>query len=138
MEEAQTLNDVSTDELLKQAQEVAESNAKRSPEDLAASFFVQHYPTYKMLMGRLNRKDALRLADALVAWPLEIEKPKFVNSDGYNAFRLGLQLIDCKMVMRNAVEMENLQNIIDEQQETMVQSSEENKAVNNEGEIQNG
>ena len=135
MEEAKSLNDVSTEDLIKDAQEVAEANAKRSPEDLAASFFMQYYPSYRMLLGKLNRKDAMRLANALVAWPLEIETPKFVNNDGYTAFRLGLQLIDCKMVMRNAVEMENMQNVIYENQENVVQSSVENEAEqHNEGE----
>lgn len=138
MEEAKQVNDISQEELIKDAQEVAELNAKRSPEEIAAGFFMQYYPSYKVLLGKLNRKDAMRLADALVAWPLEVEKPKFANSDGYTAFRLGLQLLDCKMVMRNVVEMENMQNAIDETQQSMVESTVENKADNNEGEKTNG
>lgn len=138
VEEAKQVNDISQEELIKDAQEVAELNAKRSPEEIAAGFFMQYYPSYKVLLGKLNRKDAMRLADALVAWPLEVEKPKFANSDGYTAFRLGLQLLDCKMVMRNVVEMENMQNAIDETQQSMVESTVENKADNNEGEKTNG
>lgn len=139
MEEAKSLNDVSTEELVKEAQDVAEANAKRSPEEIAASFFMQYYPSYKNLLGKLNRKDAVRLADALVAWPLEVETPKFANRDGHIAFRLGLQLIDCKMVMRNVVEMENMQNAIDEVQGDVIQSaSVENEAVTDKGENENG
>lgn len=138
METAKNVSDVSVEELNKEAQEVAESNAKRNPEEIAAGFFMQYYPSYKVLLGKLNRKDAVRLADALVAWPLEIEKPKFVNSDGHTAFRLALQLLDCKMVMRNVVEMENIQNAIDETQNSMVESTVENEANNNEGEKTNG
>lgn len=139
MEEVKQVNDISQEELIKEAQDVAEANAKRSPEEIAAGFFMQYYPSYKALMGRLNRKDAVRLADALVAWPLEIENPKFANSDGHTAFRLGLQLLDCKMVMRNVVEMENMQNAIDETQNSVVESSVDNEAVNNdEGEKVNG
>lgn len=138
MEQAKQLSEVSQEELIKEAQEVAEANAKRNPEEIAASFFMQYYPSYKNLMGKLNRKDAVRLADALVAWPLEIENPKFANSDGHIAFRLGLQLIDCKMVMRNVVEMENMQNAVDETQSSVLESSVDNEAVNNEGEKTNG
>ncbi len=138
MEEAKLLTDVSSDELIKEAQDVAETNAKRSPEEIAAGFFMQYYPSYKTLLGKLNRKDAMRLADALVAWPLEVESPKFANKDAHIAFRLGLQLMDCKMVMRNVVEMENMQNLIDEQQGNMVQSSVNNEAVTDKGENENG
>lgn len=138
VEEAKQLQDVSPEELAQQGQEVAEANAKRSPEEIAASFFMQYYPSYKLLMGRLNRKDAVRLADALVAWPLEVETPKFANKDGHTAFRLGLQLIDCKMVMRNVIEMEYMQNLIDEKAGDMVQSPVENEAVTDEGENKNG
>lgn len=138
VEEAKNLQEVSPEELVKQGQEVAEANAKRSPEEIAASFFVQYYPSYKTLMGRLNRKDAVRLADSLVAWPLEVETPKFANKDAHTAFRLGLQLIDCKMVMRNVVEMEYMQSLLDEQSGDMVQSPVENETVTDKGENENG
>lgn len=115
MEEAQLVSEVNNEELVNELQEVAEANAKRNPEEIAAGFFMQYYPSYKVLLGRLNRKDAVRLADALVAWPLEIQTPKFANSEGDIAFRLGLQLIDCKMIMRNALEMEAMQEAANKQ-----------------------
>lgn len=130
--------ELSQEELLKQAQEVAEANASRSPEEIAANFFAEYYPSYKILVEKLNRKDAVRLADALVAWPLEIQTPKFADNDGYNAFRLALPLIDCKMIMRNAVEMENMQNAIDNQSVDLIQSTEENEVQKTEGETENG
>lgn len=139
MEHTESVADnISQDELLQQAQDVAETNATRSPEEIAANFFAQYYPLYKTLVEKLNRKDAVRLADALVAWPLEIQNPKFANGDAYQAFRIGLPLIDCKMIMRNVVEMENMQNALDDQSEDMVQSSEQNEVENNEGENENG
>lgn len=133
-----TATDISQEELLQEVQDVAQMNANRSPEEIAANFFAEYYPPYKILIEKLNRKDALRLADALVAWPLEVQNPKFASSDGYNAFRLALSLIDCKMIMRSAVEMENMQNALDNQSEDMVQSSEENGIENNKGETENG
>jgi hypothetical protein len=108
------MEELNTAQLVQEGQEVAQANANRKPEDIAASFFSQYYPSYKALLGRLSKKEATRLADALVAWPLEIETPKFADDNGRTAFRLGIQLIDCKMVMRNVIEMENMENVVDE------------------------
>lgn len=130
VQNARPLNEVSQEELAKEGQDVFQANLKRSPEEIAAGFFMQYYPVFKNALGNLNRKDALRLADALVAWPIEMQTVKFANSNGNNAFRLGIQLIDCKMIMRNVVEMENIQNAINEVQE--------NNAVTDKGENENG
>jgi hypothetical protein len=49
-----------------------------------------------------------------------------------------LQLIDCKMIMRNVVEMEYMQSLLDEQSGDMVKSPVENEAVTDKGENENG
>ncbi len=123
-------------EVQQQIDTIAENNAKLSPEEIAANFFRQHYPSYKVLIGKLNKKDALRLADALVGWPLEVSDPNFYSKDAKHAFLIANQLLDCKLIMRSAVELELMDKALAEKN-----ASEQIDANNDnviEGEIDNG
>ena len=135
MEEARDVKDVSQEELITQGQEVAEANAQRAPEEIAATIFSAYYPSYRVLLGKLNKKDAMRLADALVAWPLEIEQPRFHDKkNGDLAFRLGIQLLSAKNVMASVVQMEQYNQSLAIQASGDEQSSPNNDAVNEQGE----
>lgn len=119
------------------AEEVANNNANRNPEDIAATFFKGYYPMYKQLLRKLNKKDALRLADSLVAWPLEMDEPNFFSKEAKQAFWIANQLIDCKLVMRSSVEMELITKANENQNVDAETSTNNNDAVN-EGETDNG
>lgn len=131
------LTNIEINDVQQVTETAAIANANQSPEDIAANFFKAYYPTYKLLVGKLNKKDAVRLADALVAWPLEIDNPKFFNDEAKRAFWIANQLIDCKLIMRSAVEIEQMQNSVDESVTAEEPVVLNNDAVN-EGENNNG
>jgi hypothetical protein len=118
-------------------EEMAENNANRNPEDIAATFFKAYYPSYKLLVKKLNKKDAVRLADALVAWPLEMDEPNFFSKEAKQAFWIANQLIDCKLVMRSSDEMD-LMTKANETQNADAETSANNNDAVNEGETDNG
>ena len=115
------------DEAIKAVEDVANNNANLAPEEIAATFFKNYYPTYKLLISKLNKKDAIRLSDALIGWPLEVDEPKFFNNDAKRAFWIGNQLLDCKLIMRSAVEID-----------AMTKAAQTNNDAVTEGENSNG
>jgi hypothetical protein len=125
-------------EIQTEIENIAENNAKMSPEEIAASFFKQHYPSYKLLISKLNKKDALRLADALVGWPLEVTDPNFFSKNAKHAFIIANQLLDCKLIMRSAVELELMNKALTEKNTEEETSTVDNDNVIEEGEIDNG
>ena len=78
------------------------------PEDVAAHFFQIYYPGYVSLLGTLSNKDARRVAQHVVQWPLEDQYPDFHSNEAKQAFQLGIRLLDCKMIMKGVVEMERV------------------------------
>lgn len=128
---------IQQENLAETTEQIASNNASMEPENIAANFFKTYYPTYKLLIGKLNKKDAVRLADALVAWPLEVETPKFFNDEANRAFWIANQLIDCKLIMRSAVEIDQMQKSFNENAATEMEVANNNDAVN-EGENTNG
>lgn len=124
------------DEAIKAVEDVANNNANLAPEEIAATFFKNYYPTYKLLISKLNRKDAIRLADALIGWPLEMNEPKFFNDEGKRAFWIANQLLDCKLVMRSAVEIDLINQA--EKQKADAETSVDNNDAVTEGENTNG
>jgi hypothetical protein len=87
-------------------QEALDRYNNTNPADLAAQFFQMLYPEFRRRVSGLSNKDARRLALALVQYPLEDNDPHFHSSDAKQAFSLGLQLIDAKLIMRETVHME--------------------------------
>lgn len=77
-------------------------------EDVAAHFFQMYYPIYVNLLAGLSNKDARRVAEHVVQWPLEDAYPKFTSDQAKQAFQLGIRLVDCKMIMKGVFEMERL------------------------------
>lgn len=83
-------------------------------EDVAAHFFQMYYPIYNQLLSGLSNKDARRVAQHVVQWPLEDENPKFNDKKAEQAFQVGIRLIDCKMIMRTFVEMERQKELTEQ------------------------
>lgn len=119
-----------TQEIVQEAEkiseEIAQNNANLSPEEIAATFFKNYYPTYKLLIGKLNKKDAVRLADALIGWPLEVDEPKFFNNDAKKAFWIGNQLLDCKLIMRSAVELDAMSKAVQTNNDAVTEGENSN------------
>lgn len=106
-------------ELVRKHEEAAlEAASKLSPADQASIFFQNFYPMFKSRLSALSNKDARRVIDAIVQWPLEEENPKFNSNTAEEVFVLGTRLLDAKMIMRNVVELEQMQKALDKQNET--------------------
>lgn len=86
---------------IKHAQEI-------DPGKAAAAYFIQLWPLYQARVRTLSNKEARRVCEAVVQWPLEDEKPKFSTQEGVEAFNLGVKLIDCKTIIRDAYELQRL------------------------------
>lgn len=127
--------------------QIAESNAtvmadklqqQIKPEQAAEMVFKYYWPQYKSLVSSLSNKDARRLNEALVGYPLEVTNKNFFSKEAKEAFALAKTLMDAKFVIAQAVlgdairELETKTN-----EETTVVSSETNETVN-EGETVNG
>lgn len=98
-------------QLIGQFQEMQEN---MPVEDVAAHFFQMYYPIYRQLLSGLSNKDARRVAEHVVQWPLEDENPKFNDEKAKQAFQVGVRLIDCKMIMKTFVEMERHKEIMEQ------------------------
>jgi hypothetical protein len=130
MNGAKMSENTETQEIVQEAEkiseEIAQNNANLSPEEIAATFFKNYYPTYKLLIGKLNKKDAVRLADALIGWPLEVDEPKFFNNDAKKAFWIGNQLLDCKLIMRSAVELDAMSKAVQTNNDAVTEGENSN------------
>ena len=119
------------------AQEEADIKHAREmdPGKAAASYFMQLWPLYQARVRTLSNKEARRVCEAVVQWPLEDEKPRFNTQEGLEAFNLGVKLIDCKTVIRDAYELQRLnREVAADEVRNDVQTVEQvfEKSVNNE------
>ena len=97
-------------ELIKKHEEQALNSVNRmSPADISAVFFQNYYPMFKQALSTLSNKEARRVIDALVQWPLEDANPLFKTKEAQTVFALGIRLIDAKTIMRDTVELEQMQ-----------------------------
>lgn len=107
--DTRTPEQIEQDLIKKHEQQALDAVNKMAPADIAASFFQQFYPLFKMRLAALSNKDARRVIDALVQWPLEDSNPKFNSDTAKEVFGLGIRLIDAKTIMRDTVEMEQIE-----------------------------
>lgn len=127
--------------------QIAESNAnvmadklqqQIKPEQAAEMVFRHYWPQYQRLVSNLSNKDARRLNEAVVGYPLEVTSKNFFSKEAKEAFALAKTLMDAKFILQQKViqeaigELENKTN-----EETTMVSSETNEVVN-EGETVNG
>jgi len=111
-------------ELLEQFKEMQD---KMPPEDVAAHFFRMYFPIYQGLLSGLSNKDARRVAEHVVQWPLEDEHPTFSSTQGKQAWQVGIRLIDCKMIMKGVFEMERLKEAQDNVAQTAADKEQAEK-----------
>lgn len=107
--------------LIEQARKEFE-NAK--PEDVATRFFEMYYPLFKGYLSGLSNKDARRLADHLVQYPLKDQNPKFNDDKAREAFQIGQRLLEAKRIMANVVHLENMQEQLDAKQKAAAEAVE--------------
>lgn len=104
-------------EFLKKQETDALNAAKNmKPEDLAAQGFGMFLPLYFQHVSRLSNKEARRVLEHLVEYPLHSKEMKFSTEDGRAAFALGQRLLECKNIMIATIEIEKLQKQMDEKQ----------------------
>lgn len=122
--------------------EVAQSNAERmateaqnnlQPDEAASMVFKYYWPQYKSLVSKLSNKDARRLNEAVVGFPLEVTDKNFYSKEAKEAFKLAKTLMDAKFILQQKVIREAINQI--ESGETTVESPTNNQ-TENEGEKQ--
>lgn len=120
--------------------EVAQSNAERmateaqnnlQPDEAASMVFKYYWPQYKSLVSKLSNKDARRLNEAVVGFPLEVTDKNFYSTEAKEAFKLAKTLMDAKFILQQKVIREAINQI--ESGETTVESPTNNQ-TENEGE----
>ena len=127
--------------------QVAESNAgvmadklqqQIKPEQAAEMVFKYYWPQYQRLVSTLSNKDARRLNEAVVGYPLEVTSKNFFSKEAKEAFALAKTLMDAKFIIQQKVIQEAIGELeAKTNEETTVVSSETNETVI-EGEIANG
>jgi hypothetical protein len=127
--------------------QIAESNAtvmadklqqQIKPEQAAEMVFRYYWPQYQRLVATLSNKDARRLNEAVVGYPLEVTNKNFFSKEAKEAFALAKTLMDAKFIIQQKVIQEAIGELETKtNEETTVVSSEKNETVN-EGETVNG
>lgn len=93
-----------TDQLMAQQDSI-------KPERAAELVFRYYFPQYQKLISFLGNKDARRLNESLVGYPLEIQNPKFHSDDAKKAFELAKILLDAKFVLQQKALSDKLQEL---------------------------
>ena len=129
-----------------QVEQVAEANAnvmaeklqkEIKPEQAAEMVFRYYWPQYQRLVSSLSNKDARRLNEAVVGYPLEVTNKNFFSKEAKEAFALAKTLMDAKFILQQRVIQDAIGELENKNEETTVVSSETNETVN-EGENVNG
>lgn len=93
------------------AVEMAEKNAevlaeklqeKIKPEQAAGMVFQYYWPQYKNLVSTLSNKDARRLNEAVIGYPLEVLNKNFFSKEAKEAFHLAKVLLDAKFILQQS------------------------------------
>lgn len=109
-----------TEQLIKQTQD----NLK--PDEAASMVFKYYWPQYRTLVSKLSNKDARRLNEAVVGFPLEVTDKNFYSTDAKEAFKLAKTLMDAKFILQQKVISEAIGKL------------ETNNEIENEGANNNG
>lgn len=114
-----------TDQLIKETQE----NLK--PDEAASMVFKYYWPQYRMLVSKLSNKDARRLNEAVVGFPLEVIDKNFFSKEAKEAFKLAKTLMDAKFILQQKVIGEAISKLETKPEDATVVSS--NNETENEG-----
>lgn len=104
-----------------------------APDQAATMVFKYYWPMYKKLVSKLSNKDARRLNEAVVGYPLEVLDKNFYSKEAKEAFKLAKALMDAKFVLQQKVLAEAIQQNEANEGETTVESPA-NTNTENEGE----
>ncbi len=111
-----------TNEMLEQAKQ----NIK--PEQAAELVYRYYWPRYKSLVSNLSNKDARRLNEAVIGYPLEVTTKNFFSKEAKEAFSLAKTLLDAKFLLQHKV----LTDKIKELEESEMAKVEEQKTPKSE------
>jgi hypothetical protein len=107
------------------------------PDQAASMVFQYYWPQYRSLVSKLSNKDARRLNEALVGFPLEVTDKNFYSTEAKEAFKLAKTLMDAKFILQQKVITEAINKLENKEGDTTVVSQSNNETVN-EGETVNG
>jgi len=82
-----------TNELLQQQQSI-------EPDKAASMVFKYYWPQYKLATSKLSNKDAKRLNQAIIGYPLEVIETNFYSKDAKEAFSLAKVLLDARFILQ--------------------------------------
>lgn len=107
-------------EVVESLPSLSEENRKQAaPEDVATYDFQQLLPKYKHAIKYLGKNSAQRVLSALIEYPLETQNPPLIGADEKTAFYYGVQLLDVRHVIWNALlKMQNEKSAVAEKEET--------------------
>jgi len=109
-----------TDNLIKQTQE------NLTADQAASMVFKYYWPQYQLLVSKLSNKDARRLNEAVVGFPLEVVDKNFYSTEAKEAFKLAKTLMDAKFILQQKVLSDAINTLETKQEETVVESSSNN------------
>jgi hypothetical protein len=104
------------------------------PDQAASMVFQYYWPQYRSLVSKLSNKDARRLNEALVGFPLEVTDKNFYSTDAKEAFKLAKTLMDAKFILQQKVIAEAINTLENKNEGETTVESPANNQTENEGE----
>lgn len=132
-----------SDQIQQAVDETAASNAEVlankmqeqiKPDQAASMVFQYYWPQYRSLVSKLSNKDARRLNEALVGFPLEVTDKNFYSTDAKEAFKLAKTLMDAKFILQQKVISEAINTLENKNEGETTVESPANNQTENEGE----
>jgi len=132
-----------SDQIQQAVDETAASNAEVlankmqeqiKPDQAASMVFQYYWPQYRSLVSKLSNKDARRLNEALVGFPLEVTDKNFYSTDAKEAFKLAKTLMDAKFILQQKVIGEAINQLENKNEGETTVESPANNQTENEGE----
>lgn len=124
-----------TEEQVKETTEklVQQTQDNIKPDEAASMVFKYYWPQYKQLVSSLSNKDARRLNEAVVGFPLEVTDRNFYSTEAKEAFKLAKTLMEAKFILQQKVISQAISELENNKGETTVESPANNQ-TENEGE----
>lgn len=118
-------NPTATEEQVKETTEklIRQTQENLKPDEAASMIFKYYWPQYRALVSKLSNKDARRLNEAVVGFPLEVTDRNFYSTEAKEAFKLAKTLMDAKFILQ--------QKVISEAIGKLENNKTENEGANN-------
>jgi hypothetical protein len=78
-------------------------NEGPAPEDLATADYQRLLPQFEKRVEDLSLKQSHRILKMIMAYPFQTTQPSFTTQKEVSTFNLGLEIMDCKYVLMQAV-----------------------------------